>query len=57
MARRADEPVEVLFDELVHETSDAYKILIDDEEYWIPKSLCVLDEEEPMGCQVAIDCN
>lgn len=39
--------VTIDFDELVHQTDDAYKLLIDGEHVWLPKVVCRdLDEED-----------
>ena len=39
--------VTVDFDELVHQTDDAYKLRIGDETVWLPKAVCRdLDEED-----------
>lgn len=39
--------VTIYFDELLHQTDDAYKLLIDREQIWLPKYACRdLDEED-----------
>ena len=38
--------VELDFDELKHETEKAYLFVIDEEEVWIPKSVCEEVDEE-----------
>jgi len=39
--------VTIDFDELVHQTDDAYKLAIDDRFVWLPKSVCQdLDEDD-----------
>ena len=39
--------VTINFDELVHQTDDAYKLRIDDDTVWLPKAVCRdFDEED-----------
>lgn len=44
MVSRAE--MEIDFDEVVHESDSAWKVLIDDRTVWLPKSNCELDEME-----------
>lgn len=39
--------VTVEFDELVHQTDDAYKVRVDRDHVWLPKAVCRdLDEDD-----------
>ena len=36
---------EIELDEVKHQTSAAYLVVVEGEEYWLPKSQCVVDEQ------------
>jgi hypothetical protein len=42
---RNDEPVEIEFDEVEHETSDSVLFLIGDDKVWLPKSQIIEQDD------------
>lgn len=42
----SNEIIEIYFDELKKETDMAWLVKIDEDEVWLPKSVCELDEKD-----------